>query len=72
MTKQYRLIFSSGYENYLTVHIRGNIVKFPANDDRIHLSKTDDIFLGKWLKRKKGIRLKDLKNSKRGLKQEEF
>ena len=44
MAKKYRVTFDSGYENYFKVHIGDNIVKFPANDDGIYISKRDKIF----------------------------
>ena len=53
MTIKYRVTFNSGDENDFRVHIGDNIVKFPANDDGIYLSKPDNIFKGKWPKRKK-------------------
>ena len=59
MTKKYRVTFDSGDENGFKVHIGDKIVKFPANDDGIYLSKLDNMFLGYWPNRKKGILLKD-------------
>ena len=47
------MTLDSGYKNALKVHIGDNIVKFKYNDDGLCLSKPDNIFLGKWPKRKK-------------------
>ena len=49
-TKKYQVTFDSGDEDAFKVHIRDMIVEFPANDDRIYISKPDKKFLGQWLK----------------------
>ena len=59
MTKNYRVTFDSGDENCFKVHIWDKIVKFPANDDGVYLSKLDNMFLENWLNRTKVILLKD-------------
>ena len=43
-TKKYRVTFDSGYVDYFKVHIGDNIVRFPANYDRIYLNKPDKKF----------------------------
>ena len=59
MLKKYRVTFNSGDENASRVHIRDTIIKFPANDDGLYLSKLDKIFLVKLPKRTKVKWLKD-------------
>ena len=44
MTNKYRVKFDSGEKNAFKVNIGDTIVKFPANDDGIYLSKPDNIF----------------------------
>ena len=44
ITKKYRVKLDSRDKNSFRVHIRDTIVKFPANVDRLYLSKTDYIF----------------------------
>ena len=53
MTKKLRVTFDSGDENAFKVHIGDNIVKFPANYDRLYPSKTDKNIFGKCLNRTK-------------------
>ena len=59
MTKKYRLTLDTGYENDFKVHFGDKIVKFPANNNGLYLSKPYNTFLGKWINRTKGILSKD-------------
>ena len=52
MTKYYRVIFDSGYENYFRVHIGDIFAKFTGNGGGIYLSKLDMKFFRKMAEEK--------------------
>ena len=62
-TRKYQVTFNSEDEKYFRVHIGGNIVNFPANEDLFVLSKLDMVF-SKIDENKKIIIIEGIKISK--------
>ena len=53
MAKNYWVTFYLEYENYFRVHVGDKTIKFPTNNDRLYLSKTEKVFSRKVAKEKK-------------------